>query len=121
MATEILGFTRLPEAELTQPAADRLIEGDPRQAIWNVYSDPSGQFHAGRWSSGRGSWRVQYSEHEFCHLLAGRVRIESSSGRSLTFEPGDSFVVPAGFRGTWTVLEPATKAYVIFEPRSEKD
>lgn len=117
MATEILSFNSLPDAELTQPAADRRIEGDPRQAIWNVYSDPSGQFHAGRWSSDRGAWRVQYSEHEFCHLLAGRVRIASESGRLCTFEPGDSFVIPAGFRGIWTVLEPATKIYVIFEPR----
>lgn len=118
MAAEILSFTTLPEPEMTQPAADRRLQGDPRQSIWNVYSDPTAQFFAGRWSSACGAWRVHYTEHEFCHLLAGRVRISSESGKVCTFESGDSFVIPAGFRGIWMVEEPATKLYVIFEPRS---
>jgi uncharacterized cupin superfamily protein len=117
MAAEIIGFTSLPAPEPSQPAVERCLEGAPRQNIWNVYSDPSAQFHAGRWSSDRGAWRVHYTEHEFCHLLAGRVRISSESGSVRSFEPGDSFVIPAGFRGVWTVEEPATKIYVIFEPR----
>ena len=118
MVADIIRFTPLPEAESTRPAVERLLEGDPAQSIWNVYSDPSKQFHAGKWSSGIGSWRVRYSEHEFCHLLAGRVRITADSGRCCSFEAGDSFVVPAGFSGVWAVLEAATKLYVIFEPRT---
>jgi uncharacterized protein len=117
MAAEICSFRVLPTPELTQPPADRRVVGDPQQSIWNVYSDPTLQFHVGRWSSDVGSWRVQYSETEFCHMLAGRVRIESESGQFSEFESGDSFVVPAGFRGVWAVIEPATKLYAIFEPQ----
>ncbi len=115
MAAEIRSFRVLPKPELTQPAADRRIFGDPQQSVWNVYSDSTEQFHVGRWSSDVGSWRVQYTETEFCHILAGRVRIESDSGERSEFESGDSFVVPAGFRGVWTVIQPATKLYAIFE------
>lgn len=116
MATEIVSLNPLPAAELTRPAADRLVQGDPQQSIWNVYSDPRMQFHVGRWSSDCGAWRVRYTEYEFCHLLAGRVRISSVSGKVCNFDSGDSFVIHAGFEGIWTVIEAATKLYVIFEP-----
>ena len=35
---------------------------------------------------------------------------------NVDFGPGDCFVVPAGFRGVWEVLEPARKFYAIYEP-----
>jgi uncharacterized cupin superfamily protein len=59
---------------------------------------------------------VRYSEHEFCHVLAGRMRIQSPDGSEWTFGAGDSFVVPAGFEGVWEVLEDSVKLYAIFEP-----
>lgn len=115
MTAEIVHFEPLPAAESTAPAPERLLEGSPQQQIANVYADASQQFFAGRWSSSRGKWRVQYTEHEFCHMLEGRVRIVAASGRVSEFGPGQSFVVPAGFSGTWEVIEPATKLYAIFE------
>jgi uncharacterized cupin superfamily protein len=115
MSAEIVHFEPLPAAERTAPAPDRVLEGSPQQEIRNVYADASQQFFAGRWSSSCGKWRVQYSEHEFCHMLEGRVRIVADSGRVSEFGPGQSFVVPAGFSGTWEVVEPATKLYAIFE------
>jgi uncharacterized cupin superfamily protein len=115
MAMEIVRFEPLPDAQLTSPAAERLLAGTPRQEIRNVYADPSQQFFAGRWSSTPGKWRVQYTEHEFCHMLQGRIRITAQSGTVSEFSVGDSFVVPAGFAGTWEVIEPATKLYAMFE------
>jgi hypothetical protein len=44
------------------------------------------------------------------------MRIVSGAGDEWTFGAGDSFVVPAGFEGTWEVLEDAVKLYAIFEP-----
>jgi uncharacterized cupin superfamily protein len=49
-------------------------------------------------------------------MTAGRVRITDEQGRQVTYGPGDSFVMPAGFKGLWEVLEPARKFYAIFEP-----
>jgi uncharacterized protein len=113
--TAIVSFARDVPAERSAPAADRLISGKPEQSVSNHYTDATQQFFAGRWSSTRGKWRVKYTETEFCHITAGRVRIVSAGGRDETFGPGDSFVIPAGFEGTWEVLEDCSKLYAIFE------
>ena len=65
-----------------------------------------------------GKWRVRYTENELCVITAGRVVIEREAGERTTFGPGDAFVVPAGFTGTWEVLEDCSKVYAIFESRS---
>ncbi len=96
----------------------RLLAGAPRATVDNRYSDPSQQFHCGTWASTPGRWRVSYTEHEFCHLLEGRVRLVADDGTAAEFGPGDAFVVPAGFVGTWETLEPARKHYAIFERAS---
>jgi hypothetical protein len=115
MSIEIVSFEPLPTAEFSEPAPDRLLAGRPRQEIRNVYADPERRFFVGHWRATPGKWRVAYTEHEFCHLLAGRVRIVSTDGMMREFGPGESFVVPAGFKGTWEVIETATKLYAIYE------
>jgi len=102
--------------EQSAPPADRLLAGNPRQRIWNFFSDLSGQFHSGRWSSTTGHWRVRYTENELCVLTAGRVALHGSTGERLEFAAGDAFIVPAGFEGTWEVLEACSKIYAIFQP-----
>jgi uncharacterized cupin superfamily protein len=116
MSTRLVTFDPLPAPERSEPAADRRLRGDPQQQIWNLYGAAGDRFFAGRWASTPGAWRVRYTEHEFCHVLSGRMRIESTDGAVWTFGAGDSFVVPAGFEGTWEVLEAAVKLYAIFEP-----
>ena len=61
--------------------------------------------------------RVRYSENELCVMTSGRVVLESASGERCAFGPGDAFVVPAGFVGTWEVIEDCSKIYAIFESR----
>jgi uncharacterized cupin superfamily protein len=51
-------------------------------------------------------------------MTAGRVLITAEDGSANTFAAGDAFVVPAGFSGTWEVLEDCTKIYAIFEART---
>ncbi len=107
------------DTTVTRPAADRVLEGTPEQTTRNFFSDSTGQCFAGIWESTPGRWRVRYTENEFCHITRGAVLIESDHGDSRTFRAGDSFVVPAGFRGVWHVTEPMSKLYVIFEPASK--
>ena len=97
--------------------AARLAPGSavPAQTVRNLFTDATGRFFAGIWSSSRAAWRVSYSENELCVLTQGRVRISDAQGRSWTFGPGDCFVVPAGFEGLWEVLEDARKFYAIYE------
>ena len=104
------------ETSISKPPADRLLAGNPEHKTHNYFSDSGGRFFAGIWESTPGRWRISYKENEFCHITRGRVRIADLSGQQWTFKAGDSFVIPAGFAGTWEVLEPTAKFYVIYEP-----
>jgi uncharacterized protein len=116
--TSIVRLDGAVDAEVSEPAADRLLAGQPRLEVRNFFADPAQQFFCGRWSATRGKWRVRYSENELCVMTAGRVVLESASGERSAFGPGDAFVVPAGFEGTWEVVEDCSKIYAIFEARS---
>jgi uncharacterized cupin superfamily protein len=112
----IVSFRSPVAAESSSPDAQRLLAGNPRLTVRNHYADASNQFFAGIWEATRGAWRVRYTEHEFCHLLSGRIVITSETGERQAFEAGDSFVIPCGFAGTWEVVEDCRKLYAIFEP-----
>ena len=115
MSNQIVDFREQVASESSAPAADKLLGGDPRHQVRNYFSDASKQFHTGVWSSTRGKWRIQYSESEFCALTRGRVALENLDGERWEFGPGEGFVVPAGFAGTWEVIDDCTKFYAIFE------
>ena len=118
MSTSIVRLDGALQAEVSEPPADRLIAGTPELQVRNYFSDSSQQFFAGRWSATRGKWRVRYTENELCVMTAGKVVIESTGGERMSFAAGDAFVVPAGFTGTWEVVDDCTKIYAIFEARS---
>jgi len=113
----IISFSVSVEPQRSTPDAERKLTGDPQLTVWNHYAEQTAQFFAGVWAATPGRWIVRYAEHEFCHLLAGRVVITSDAGERLEFAAGDSFVVPAGFSGTWEVVVACRKLYAIFEPR----
>ena len=119
MSTAIVPLHGTLEPDVSEIAADRLIAGKPRPLVANYFSDASQQFFAGRWSATRGKWRVRYTENELCVMTSGKVVIESESGERSSFASGDAFVVPAGFSGTWEVLEDCSKIYAIFEARKD--
>jgi uncharacterized cupin superfamily protein len=118
MTNQIVDFSTKIESESATPAADVLIAGNPHQQIANYFSDPTQQFHSGVWSSTRGKWRIRYTESEFCCLTVGRVVLENLEGKRWEFGPGQGFLIPAGFAGTWEVIKDCTKFYAIFEVRT---
>ena len=117
VSTSIVALDGRVEAEVSDLPAERLIAGTPELQVRNFFTDTSQQFFAGRWSASRGKWRVRYTENELCVMTAGRVTIESAAGERRSFGPGDAFVVPAGFVGTWEVVEDCSKIYAVFEAR----
>jgi uncharacterized protein len=109
-------FGETPSEEFTiRPDADRILAGSPDQTAWNHFTDRTGQFSAGIWEGAPGLWRVNFTENEFCHLLSGVVVVRDEAGGERTFHGGSSFVMPAGFVGTWEVVETARKLYATFE------
>lgn len=113
---QIVDFAQsTPSAEHYRPASEKILKGDPEQQVKNHYASPCGQFNAGFWEGAVGQWTVSYSEHEYCEILQGVSVLRDAHGNAKTVRAGDRFVIPAGFSGTWEVLEPCRKVYVIFE------
>lgn len=96
---------------IERPAADRLIAGDPVFSTWN-HVDQDG-LYCGIWHCTPGTWRVVYTEWEYCHILSGVSVLTPDTGPARTVRAGDSFIIPRGFTGTWEVVETTTKDYVI--------
>lgn len=105
----------LPAPEPFSPPAERILAGDPKQSAINLFQSADGRFNSGIWECQPGTWRVVFSESEFCHLLAGVIIVTGDDGSVQTFKAGDAFVSPAGFTGTWQVIEPARKYYAFYE------
>jgi uncharacterized cupin superfamily protein len=105
-------------AERYRPAPEKLLKGDPEHALYNHYGSPCGQLNAGVWEGDVGLWEVNFTEHEYCEILQGVSVVRDLDGNEKTLRVGDRFVIPAGFRGTWEVLEPCRKIYVAFEQKA---
>ena len=104
-----------PAPQHYRPEANRILKGYPAQTALNAFQSADGRFNCGIWQSEPGKWRVVFTESEFCHLLAGVIIVSGDDGSERTFRAGDAFVCPAGFTGTWDVLEPARKFYAAYE------
>lgn len=116
---DIVDFNQANTApERYRPAQEKVLKGDPEQTVFNHYNSPCGQMNAGVWEGAVGQWTVSYTEHEYCEIVQGVSVLRDSEGNAKTLRAGDRFVIPAGFRGTWEVLEPCRKIYVIFEPKA---
>jgi uncharacterized cupin superfamily protein len=96
-------------------SSEKLIQGNPKQTVWQHYTDPGAKFLTGIWHSEIGKWRINYTEEEFCQILEGESILTDMQGLAVTVSEGDNFVIPRGFSGTWEVLQPTRKIYVIYE------
>ena len=91
----------------------RVTKGDPHQNIALHYRHPDGRAAAGTWISSPGRWHAFTGQVEFCHILRGRCALIHENGTRTEFGPGDSFLIPRGFRGEWEVMETCEKHFFI--------
>lgn len=105
-----------PEFEEYLTAKEKCVRGQPMQRTWHHFTSGDGKFFAGIWEAETGCWAVDYTENEFCRILAGRSILRDENGRERILQTGDNFTIPAGFRGQWEVLETTRKIYVIYQP-----
>jgi uncharacterized cupin superfamily protein len=97
--------------EVSRPAPEKLVSGDPVHSTWNI-EDRDG-LYCGLWQSTPGAWRVSYSEWEYVHILQGVSVLQEDGQPPVTLRAGDSFVIRPGFTGVWDVIETTLKDYVI--------
>lgn len=113
---KVIAFATSSAASSTyRPAPERILAGDPAQTATLHFTSEDGRFSAGTWGAERGTWRVVFTESEFCHLLEGVIVVIDEAGERTTFRAGDAFVSPAGFTGTWEIVEPARKLFAFYE------
>lgn len=107
------------EPERDHPRPERLITGHPLRETWNTTSVDLGggrRLDCGVWRCEPGHWHIRMDdgEHELFTVLAGRCRLHpADGGAAVEAGPGEAVVIPAGFRGSFEVLETVTKTYAI--------
>jgi uncharacterized cupin superfamily protein len=96
----------------------RDIELSPTERVTTVkgYQDPTGNFSTGFWGARYGKVDVHYDKDEFCVILEGEVRVTDLDGHAETYGPGDAFIIPCGFKGTWETVKPAKKLFAHHRP-----
>lgn len=89
------------------------IEGEPTMKTWVQHTSLDGSVVSGTWAATTGTWHATYKFYEFVHLIEGRITITPEDGAAVTLNPGDGFVVDAGFKGTWKIEAPVKKHFVL--------
>jgi uncharacterized protein len=94
------------------PSKESVISGNPRFTSWNV-DEAAGGVSSGIWESTPGKWRFKNDHWEFCRIRSGVSIVTEEGGEAHTVRADDSFVLRAGFKGTWEVIETTRKDYVV--------
>lgn len=93
-----------------------VIAGNPQMKSYFQFRSSDGSVICGVWTSSVGTYRAVYADpamHEFVHLIEGKLVITPKDGKPVTLGPGEAFVVEPGFEGTWEVIEPVRKRFVL--------
>jgi uncharacterized cupin superfamily protein len=104
--------------EVDHPRAERLIAGNPQRQTLNLVDAPAaGRLYCGVWRSEPGHWRIVMGagESELFTVLAGRCRVHGDDGSLQEAGPLEAIYIPAGFSGSFEVLEAMTKTYAIVD------
>jgi uncharacterized protein len=101
------------EPAINAPFFAELLSGSPTTTAWKIVTSDDGSISSGVWSATPAKWRIDYKVWEFCHILEGTCVITPDGGSSETFGPGDTFVCQPGLRGTWEVVAPLRKTFVV--------
>jgi len=103
----------IPEED-AGPPPDRIRAGSPKATYKLAAEHVGGKLSAGLWRCSLGSWRVAYTEWEFFQVLSGACELVGDDGERVVLGAGDAIVVEPGFAGTFTVLEPMEKRFVVY-------
>ena len=93
-----------------------VVSGKPVMESYFQYRSADDRIISGTWKSTVGKYHTIYADprmHEFVHVIEGTLIITPNGGEPITLRPGDAFVIEPGFDGTWEVVEPVRKHFVL--------
>ncbi|WP_038169791.1 cupin domain-containing protein [Verrucomicrobium sp. BvORR106] len=100
------------EPEVEAPDSGSVISGKPRFKSWTL-DEADGGLSSGIWEATPGKWHFENAHWEYCRILGGVSVVTEDGGEPHTLRAGDAFILQAGFKGTWEVIETTRKDYVI--------
>ena len=107
--------TGMAPSHLTNP--ESFTVDDPKELSHTFFTNADGNVTAGVWECSPCLERIErYGVDELCTVLSGSVTITGEDGKVQTFGPGDSFVMPRDFKGTWHITDTLRKFWMIVEP-----
>ncbi len=94
-------------------AGVKVLEGKPEFKV--VAVEKQHGIKAGFWESTQGKRHFKNSEDhwEYCRIVQSVSVVTQDGGKPQQYSAGQSFVLRPGFSGTWEVIEPTRKEYVI--------
>lgn len=93
----------------------KVVAGEPRSSYKIIHSNASKEFYSGIFECTAGKWNVSYNEDEFCTLVEGSLILTNENGDTFEFSAPDSFLIPAGFKGTLETLTYVRRYFAIYE------
>ena len=82
------------------------------------YTTDGRVFHVALWESGPGTLVTDsYPNDEYCLVLEGELTVTNQDGSRIDFKPGDTFVIPRGWVGSWHMTTRFKKQFVAFKPQ----
>ena len=109
----IVKFGALGQAHTDDLDGWKVIKGHPTMETFVQHKTGDGKVISGTWKATPGVYHATYSAYEFVHIIAGRIIITADGCQPVEVGPGDAFVVEADFKGTWEIVDPVTKHFVI--------
>jgi uncharacterized protein len=95
-----------------QPKATTITPGQT-EADTELWADGAGG-STGFWECSEGTFTsVRDGYSEVCQIVSGSVTIHTDGADPFTLAPGDTVVLPDGWRGSWEVHQAVRKLYVM--------
>ncbi|WP_238370827.1 cupin domain-containing protein [Heliomarina baculiformis] len=113
MPAHVIAFDTTTDPRETVTDDPAAVDTPYTSKSWRCFEATEKGAISGIWQAGPHLERCTCDYDEMCHILEGKVRLTDADGQSEEFGPGDSFVVAAGFSGTWENLTHVRKVFFI--------
>lgn len=102
------GTRYVPDPSSYEVRSDAWVEAE-----YHCFRDASDRVLCATWEGEPGTvYLGPWPYDELCVILSGSVALIDEQGRRRAFGPGDAFVIPHSFSGTWETIEPSRKIFV---------
>ena len=107
----------LPLGPLTERAT--AVPSAFREAEREDYVDTRNGIEMGVWEGSAGRFPARRDGYsEICQILSGHAILHTDGGDDVELNAGDTIAMPTGWTGSWELLAPTRKLYIIVHDRT---